>query len=323
MFLTENNYYMKAFILKNKPIYILFLLFLMSCEKKVYLKIPDTELPYVLNCVFSPDSAWAVQIYKTISIYNPYNFDFQKDLKPEIYENGTKSGELSYYSKQTDTNIFEYFSNSVLTINENNEYSIKVPVNNIIISATSKIPGKPDVTDITISNFNLTNFYNLENADYGYSIEGNIQIVIKNKPEIKYYAIVIYYFADYILAWPITQILPTKNSLDYTLYGEFDEFKTYAGKEGHIYKCDNSQQNDTLLIAIDDYAKVTFRDFNTIYIEVKSITEDYYLYQKSVKDQAYSRNDPFAEPVPIYTNIQNGIGIFTAYNSLVDTIYLE
>ncbi len=45
-----------------------------------------------------------------------------------------------------------------------------------------------------------------------------------------------------------------------------------------------------------------------------SVTEDYYLYLKSYSSQIYFEDNPFSEPVQIYTNIENGAGLMGAYN---------
>lgn len=49
-------------------------------------------------------------------------------------------------------------------------------------------------------------------------------------------------------------------------------------------------------------SKVNFR--------LESITESYYKYYESVNLQRAVEGDPFAQPVPIYNNIENGYGIF-------------
>lgn len=59
-----------------------------------------------------------------------------------------------------------------------------------------------------------------------------------------------------------------------------------------------------------------------IVIEVRAVTGDYYLYHNTLSRQLQSRKDPFAEPIQIYTNIVNGLGVFSAYNSLFYSIEL-
>jgi hypothetical protein len=42
--------------------------------------------------------------------------------------------------------------------------------------------------------------------------------------------------------------------------------------------------------------------------------KEYYLYQQSLGQFYYKHDDPFAEPVQVFSNIENGHGIFAAYS---------
>lgn len=50
--------------------------------------------------------------------------------------------------------------------------------------------------------------------------------------------------------------------------------------------------------------------------EISSLDENYYKFQKSLKDHENSDN-PFVEPLPVYSNVEGGLGCFGAYNSLI------
>lgn len=50
--------------------------------------------------------------------------------------------------------------------------------------------------------------------------------------------------------------------------------------------------------------------------EILNLDENYYKFQKSLKDHENSDN-PFVEPLPVYSNVEGGLGCFGAYNSLI------
>jgi hypothetical protein len=54
--------------------------------------------------------------------------------------------------------------------------------------------------------------------------------------------------------------------------------------------------------------------------ELKNITPEQYKYRKSYGAYRDSDDNPFAEPVLVYTNVKNGYGLFTTYNLARDTI---
>lgn len=82
--------------------------------------------------------------------------------------------------------------------------------------------------------------------------------------------------------------------------------------------------------------ELTIDDFNYIYestiidasigefiilnIELQSITREAYLYMKSVNAYNYYNGDLFSEPVQVFTNMENGIGIFAGYSSSLKII---
>jgi hypothetical protein len=56
-------------------------------------------------------------------------------------------------------------------------------------------------------------------------------------------------------------------------------------------------------------------DFKEEYwLEVTGMNEGYYKYQKTYIKQVENKNNPFASVIEVYSNIQNGVGIFAGYN---------
>lgn len=50
------------------------------------------------------------------------------------------------------------------------------------------------------------------------------------------------------------------------------------------------------------------------WLEVVTMSKDYYNYQKSYINQVVNISNPFASPIEVYTNIENGVGIFAGYS---------
>lgn len=59
------------------------------------------------------------------------------------------------------------------------------------------------------------------------------------------------------------------------------------------------------------------------FITLRTLSEAQYRHMLSVDLQRETDGNPFAEPVPIYSNIQGGYGIFVGYSADVDTVSLE
>ena len=57
------------------------------------------------------------------------------------------------------------------------------------------------------------------------------------------------------------------------------------------------------------------KDFTEEYwLEITSMSEDYFKYQKTYINQVLNLSSPFASTIEVYTNIENGVGIFAGYN---------
>ncbi len=56
--------------------------------------------------------------------------------------------------------------------------------------------------------------------------------------------------------------------------------------------------------------------------ELRAVSEDYYLFYRSLSRQQYSNTNPFGEPVIIYNNIENGAGNFSGYSNALDSLGL-
>ena len=55
-------------------------------------------------------------------------------------------------------------------------------------------------------------------------------------------------------------------------------------------------------------------DLKKVYVELRTITQEYYKYHSSLARQLIVRQDPFAEPVTIYNNIEGGYGNFSGFS---------
>jgi hypothetical protein len=79
----------------------------------------------------------------------------------------------------------------------------------------------------------------------------------------------------------------------------------------------DGQQKDLKLYASAYDMEPQFNGVDTQYatVELLHVTEAYFRYQKSYKVAQDANDNPFAEPVNVYSNITNGRGIFSIVNT--------
>ena len=51
-----------------------------------------------------------------------------------------------------------------------------------------------------------------------------------------------------------------------------------------------------------------------LYVYWRTVSKDHYLYNRSFNQHRETADNPFASPVQVYSNVENGLGIFTIYN---------
>ena len=57
--------------------------------------------------------------------------------------------------------------------------------------------------------------------------------------------------------------------------------------------------------------------------ELRTVSKDYYLYHTSLSRQIANKDRPFVEPISVYTNIENGLGIFSGYAQYRDSVSIS
>jgi len=60
-----------------------------------------------------------------------------------------------------------------------------------------------------------------------------------------------------------------------------------------------------------------------VYLLLKTVTEDYYEYHKTLTLQQLSPQSPLSPSVPSYTNVERGQGIFVAYTTQIDSVLIK
>lgn len=86
----------------------------------------------------------------------------------------------------------------------------------------------------------------------------------------------------------------------------------------------NGKQKDLILyMSPHDIAPgvTDFSDSTYAYVELVHVPETFFKYEKSYRVAKQTNDNPFAEPVNVYSNVKNGYGIFTISNS--DRKYLK
>ena len=307
----------------NRIISILFISsILFSCKKTINIEIPDEGRRLVVNSFFKADSVLSVNLTQSRYILdNKYNFDKIANAEIRLYEGDKYIESLQMQGDST------YLGNYILKAN--NIYKIVVNSGEFPqLTAESLLPEKTGILEFSAEN---------TKDEEGYDALG-FTLTFKDKPgEDNYYFVEVYqryvdHYTDYETGKDTVYVYFDKIYLYSTDPNTLDEWglgeglllndALFNGKEyslkffgyGNYYGYGYDEYGNPIENAESD---VSF------YVYFKSVSKEFYLYYKSLSKHFEAQDEIFMEPVQVYTNIENGFGIFAGYSEDLDSTRIQ
>ncbi|HEY1055789.1 MAG TPA: DUF4249 domain-containing protein [Emticicia sp.] len=121
--------------------------------------------------------------------------------------------------------------------------------------------------------------------------------------------------------------IPMERIITYTGYWDEEnrqaQYQTDTNRDGAVFSTPTGilqYSNEVMTNNGDRYkASVIGKNVN-IYLEVLNTDKNYYDYHRAVRINNRQGGNPFVEPVPIPTNVRNGLGCFAASNKAIQLI---
>lgn len=256
---------------------------LFSCEKKVNIKLPESERRTVLNALLHEDSIVYVRLTKlnhdlsTVFVEEEVN-------EVELFENGAYKESLF-----RETRNGQVFYRGRLPVVKGSRYKVVATTPNGRLEGEDAIPGRADVGGVKL----------LREPDIDGGERVRLTFTLADKADEKnYYRIRLFTVdANHKVGWPIYFTADAKIfnggdlSFDETYSAYFEDDELFDGKE----------KTYTLLL---DGSFV-----ESVILEVTSLTETSYKYLRSAYRATQNAGNPLAEPTSIFTNVSNGLGV--------------
>ncbi len=281
-------------------------LLLIGCEKE--LKVDQTKIKpkIVVNGVVNVDDGFvSIHLSESRDMLFEGEFPSIKDATVKFYENGTLIGELDedegYYTM--DHNVV---SGKIYKIEvEHDDFD------NVEATTTAPYPANTQnvqlkrLDDLRV-NIDIQLQDNLGKEGY-YGLEVTRSDTLKDTTGLNIYTSPDYPYDPYIFIMDYYC-----SNEDFVDYPEYDAFAGQNCSQRFFFT------NETFLSSsrtFSAYSTVYFQPYETeklntiIDIQLNSYSEDYYRYLIS-KELFYYTSGPFSEPVRIYTNVENGLGVF-------------
>jgi len=283
--------------MKKYNIHILLIfaiLFLQSCKKVINLNVEEKEKKIVLNSILQNDEKIVLNLTKSKSIIDDTDLEYIDNATIVLTENGTPITSKNY------TGNGSYTFNHIAK--KGNTYKIEISNGNLqTIKAETSIlnPNLFDIIDTSSTKYYDENYL-------------SIKMKILNTDENSYYFLeCLNENGDNIY----TESMDLKVEENY--WGEYLLFNNLISGGGDI-----DFQFITPKYYYDDMGSNGSTN-STIYIILHRVDKALYNYELSIYLQNSTSEDPFAEAVQVYNNIENGFGIFGSESYSVDSIEIK
>lgn len=295
-----------------KKVRILFSILLLSysCIKEIEIPFPDDNPRQVINCLFTEGENFKVEITNSIPILNE-EFDYINNATVVLFENDVEIETLQYQGTTY---------NSSVPAQPNKTYKLKASATGFDqIITQDRMPNTPNISQVSL----IEEAY--IDTSYG-SYVGQFSFVINDDAsQTNYYELeLIRTYKEYNLdeeeiriakTYCITTSNPAINK----------EIEIQKGPSNLVFS-DAFFNGTHFSLTVDFWNHYNYDDAAISYkIVIRSISKNYYLYKRRLNrhtefQEGYVQ-DIFIEPIQMFTNVENGFGIFAGYNEYSQIFY--
>lgn len=285
-----------------------------SCETIIDLDLPEHEPAITLNCFFHTDTTITVLIYENRFILDDdLEFDPIENATVSLYSEGSLIGVLSEDSIPARYQLNFYPEAGVAyTITAEKEGFETVEATDIIpgpLAELKIISIEPQLTDYGPEYHLIYSIEDLPGKDYYetrlFKWRHSYDSYYDEEADTVYY----YYRGD---------VLREINY--YEVRAELNEFQDIRVNKLFSDELFDSRTRE-FEIAFGGYPTSVIvkgepnnEDTGSYVLQVRHVSEDYYMYQTTASLQSEVDGNPLAEPVQVFGNVTNGYGIFAGYH---------
>jgi hypothetical protein len=287
-------------------------LFLLSCESLIKeidpSFLPETDSKLVVACFISPqDTVLAAKITETKLLIGTTG-DIRDDITNASVSlsDGSKSIQLVYNPKlgyyRALPSEFQIFVGKTYTITVNTPDGRKV-------NASTTIPNPIAIKEVKIDSIKANNFQqgnSVTNTEY------DVKVIWQDKAgEPNFYRAI----SEFTIIYGNPDPKDVKNII-YTPISTIVDLRTIDDKnmDGQILSLNRNFLAPNIGANIQGQQINRSKSLNKIKVGLFQTDIHYYNYHTSLRRQR-ENNNPFAEPVLLYTNIKGGFGCFGSYNA--------
>jgi hypothetical protein len=277
---------------------VLFFLLLSACELIVDVDVPFERPSLTLNSFFTPDSLW----YATV--------DLNRHILDESPIEGVDNALLIVFDGEvaidtlTNESNGEYRSDTGTPLS-GKEYTIRCQAPGYEpVTGRSAIPAHPVLTDVQ-----------MEDVSSNPEDKSLIRIKFQDDGSIKnYYQVMLEVERENYDSWAKiirrSRYKLQMEAADQNIYSQYVE----VGNSFLIKDILFNGKEAELVFKVPAHQLINNAG---VILSLRTLSEEFYKYKTTAQVQDETSDNPFAQPVNVYKNIENGFGIFAGYNNMV------
>ena len=286
------------------PIFlILSALTLSNCTKEIEFDAQDIAPRIVVNSLFTNDSIWSAHISRSVGVLETTSYTTIDNASVNIFDDNANL--VTTLTHQGDG---LYTSPTGVSPQPNQSYTLEASASGYeSVNATNSIPSAVPIYQLdTVTSTNNDGETILEAT-----------ITFQDPPNISnYYMLEVFVTGMYYDEWEQDSIEirePLQISCDDINVETVNRFNFGGFENTYLYLMLKDQnfdgENYALTFTVINYAELKDMD---LFGEIRLVntSEEYFNYLKSFNMYQRTINNPFATPVQVYSNVNNGMGIF-------------
>ena len=269
----------------------------MGCGRDIPIDLPEHQPKLVMSSLFCSDSTFTVYLSQSKATNTKEKLSLIKNGTVDLYENDVfiEKLQLNYQLINNDS-IFYYRSHYKAKTGMMYRIAAQAP-GLPAVEATDMIPQPGEIKNLKIES--------IENSQNGFDtlVTARISFDIEDVPGVdNYYHITLEHelLPDFFNSFYTIEDLSAEGAINGTYMYKDDQFK-------------NGTKKVVMKVEINQKIKM-------LKIQLRTISDDYFLFQKSYALQNSNIEVPFSEPVAVHNNVKNGYGILAGYSVSVDSL---
>jgi len=276
--------------------------FILACTQIVDVDVPISQPKIVVNSLFNPDSVWVVSVSTSRNILDNGSFGFPSGAEVTILDENEMLVSKLHQINEGDFGRYKGIFRSDEKPESGKLYTVRVIApNNPIVTSKGKAPEAISITQLEIDSLN----------DISFQVTFNDPV-----SQVNYYL------------FRVQMRVVREYSRYRSDIQQFEMVRDTSNIQIPLYESSTNLlgNNETLVITDTKFnGKLTtlkFYTYGSWYTEVLeaglvtySLSEEYYKYLTTLDLQRSTDGDPFAQPVKVFTNVNNGLGIFAGYST--------